>query len=236
MISRYSGMRWGQGGGSQGAREPGFAFPLDLAGLPAAPAEHSNAVSRALGRRGAGGTTALANWGMERRLRALSRSRCWRSSGESPLFRYPPEARALTHADARLGARPGAGDTVFTVSWVMVRRRIDRSRCASWEIMPSSRFRRGVFTPAVAPAPAKYGAGVGTPKACWGTELLHSFAHNRCGCSEASHSLRSALVMRILAGAVGETWCWGFNFYGQLGDGTRTNRSLPVRVLGGLSS
>ncbi|MBT8335274.1 MAG: hypothetical protein KJO11_01640, partial [Gemmatimonadetes bacterium] len=30
----------------------------------------------------------------------------------------------------------------------------------------------------------------------------------------------------------GELWCWGFNQSGQLGDGTRNNRSLPTRVGG----
>ncbi|MDQ3556018.1 MAG: hypothetical protein M3409_04470, partial [Gemmatimonadota bacterium] len=28
----------------------------------------------------------------------------------------------------------------------------------------------------------------------------------------------------------GETLCWGYNVEGQLGDGTRSNRTTPVRV------
>ena len=32
----------------------------------------------------------------------------------------------------------------------------------------------------------------------------------------------------------GEAWCWGFNFSGQLGDGSQTMRLSPVRVSGGL--
>ncbi|HEX8437973.1 MAG TPA: hypothetical protein VF697_22880 [Archangium sp.] len=30
----------------------------------------------------------------------------------------------------------------------------------------------------------------------------------------------------------GTVWAWGYNFYGQLGDGTTTNRPAPVQVPG----
>jgi len=45
-----------------------------------------------------------------------------------------------------------------------------------------------------------------------------------------SHSCAIAAV----GGNVGETYCWGGNGFGQLGDGTTTNRNIPTLVSGGL--
>ena len=33
----------------------------------------------------------------------------------------------------------------------------------------------------------------------------------------------------------GVAYCWGYNYYGAIGDGTATDRLTPVRVLGGLA-
>jgi alpha-tubulin suppressor-like RCC1 family protein len=29
----------------------------------------------------------------------------------------------------------------------------------------------------------------------------------------------------------GEVWCWGNNEFGQVGDGTRVSRAVPVRII-----
>ncbi len=49
----------------------------------------------------------------------------------------------------------------------------------------------------------------------------------------------SALAQKIVGGNVhtlalradGRLWAWGYNYYGQLGDGTKANKSSPVQVL-----
>lgn len=35
--------------------------------------------------------------------------------------------------------------------------------------------------------------------------------------------------------AAGEAYCWGYNIYGQIGDGTKVDKSTPTRVLGGIA-
>lgn len=46
----------------------------------------------------------------------------------------------------------------------------------------------------------------------------------------ACASLSAAQFHTCGLAAVGEVYCWGDNFYGQLGDGTRTDPGQPVRV------
>jgi alpha-tubulin suppressor-like RCC1 family protein len=56
----------------------------------------------------------------------------------------------------------------------------------------------------------------------------------------AGHHATTAVVQSVSAGGLHTCavktdhtlWCWGSNFYGQLGDGTTTNRTAPVQVSG----
>lgn len=80
---------------------------------------------------------------------------------------------------------------------------------------------------------------------CWGTNQLGEvgdggstvFATNHDYPTPTKvvggHSFSSLSVGQVIACGIttgGETWCWGGNFYGGLGDGTTINRSTPVRV------
>jgi alpha-tubulin suppressor-like RCC1 family protein len=80
---------------------------------------------------------------------------------------------------------------------------------------------------------------------CWGTNQLGEvgdggstvFATNHDYPTPTKvvggHTFSSLSVGQVIACGIttgGETWCWGGNFYGGLGDGTTVNRSTPVRV------
>lgn len=57
-------------------------------------------------------------------------------------------------------------------------------------------------------------------------------------CGGRTHGIGAGITIFVLlllvgeAGASGEVWTWGMNNAGQLGDGTQTQRSTPVQVIG----
>lgn len=46
----------------------------------------------------------------------------------------------------------------------------------------------------------------------------------------ALSSVRQGVQHTCGLDGVGQTWCWGYNLYGQVGDATNTNRSIPTAV------
>jgi alpha-tubulin suppressor-like RCC1 family protein len=87
---------------------------------------------------------------------------------------------------------------------------------------------------------------------CWGDNTYGQLGNgNRVGpencpfgaCSAAPVAVVSGLSFAMVSAenlnTCGVTtgnaaYCWGYNFYGQLGDGTKTDRTSPVAVAGGL--
>jgi alpha-tubulin suppressor-like RCC1 family protein len=80
---------------------------------------------------------------------------------------------------------------------------------------------------------------------CWGTNALGTIGKG----SSADFQVIPAAVSgghaftEIAVGgehacgltAAGDAWCWGYNIFGELGDGTTTDSNVPVQVIGGLT-
>jgi alpha-tubulin suppressor-like RCC1 family protein len=88
---------------------------------------------------------------------------------------------------------------------------------------------------------------------CWGNNSygqLGSPSRNYCGVGSSPNCNKNPTkimddVVQFSAGGYhtcaiktdGSLWCWGANWYGQLGDGTYTNRETPVQIMSsGVSS
>lgn len=82
---------------------------------------------------------------------------------------------------------------------------------------------------------------------CWGTNFYGEVGDGLSGtdfASNVSHStpikvvgghnftsLSAAKLNTCGITSAGETWCWGYNAFGELGDGTTINRTSPVKVI-----
>jgi alpha-tubulin suppressor-like RCC1 family protein len=65
---------------------------------------------------------------------------------------------------------------------------------------------------------------------CWGRIAGNSSTPQRVETRITFSAITSGTVHACALGRDGQAWCWGRNSYGQLGDGTTTDRTEPVRV------
>lgn len=113
-----------------------------------------------------------------------------------------------------------------------------------WGAIPANGFGNGSTKPAQSPVPRRAAVGhrfaslaLSGGKAC-GVELDHTvscwdaFAQPVPATLAGLSNVTAVAVgtLHSCAVASGAVWCWGANFFGQLGDGTRTESATPVRV------
>ncbi|MFZ8804266.1 MAG: RCC1 domain-containing protein [Candidatus Calescibacterium sp.] len=80
---------------------------------------------------------------------------------------------------------------------------------------------------------------------CWGNNFYGQLGNGRSGIGEMSSipvQVMSSGVVAVSAGGFhtcaikqdGSLWCWGWNQYGQVGDGTWESKNSPVQIMSGV--
>ncbi len=126
------------------------------------------------------------------------------------------------------------------------------NRCSNQPILVAG----GLTFAQVSASPWEHSCGVTTGGAayCWGSngsgQLGTDSATDLCGyptpwaCSRVPVAVKGGIVFKSVStgdyftcgvSTVGDGYCWGYGYYGQLGNGAYSNSTSPVPVSGGLS-
>ena len=148
---------------------------------------------------------------------------CWgdNSTGELGIgVNAAPDTCAIGHGPCSRTPVAVAGGLTFTALNVGTQHTCGRATDGTWYCWGLNNFGQ-LGTGATGPESCAGAPCSSTPvRVSAGSNLTAVFAGRRHSCGVTS---------------AGAAYCWGENVYGQLGDGTTTNRLTPVAVAGGLT-